>query len=85
MSLFSYWIPVIAGAGSNDTKEAISQTNSAAKLGADAALHVMGYYNRPDRQGILFSIRRRPDRRSLQFAWWCWMHIRDSERRAGVM
>ncbi len=46
-------IPVIAGAGSNNTAEAIHFTRHAEKTGADATLHVMGYYNRPSQAGIL--------------------------------
>lgn len=45
-------VPVIAGAGSNNTREAISYTQYAAKAGADAALHVAGYYNRPNQEGL---------------------------------
>jgi len=45
-------IPVIAGAGSNNTAEALSYTEHAAAVGADAVLHVMGYYNRPNQEGI---------------------------------
>lgn len=45
-------VPVIAGAGSNNTAEAIAYNQHAAKVGADAALHVMGYYNRPNQEGI---------------------------------
>ncbi|OED40352.1 4-hydroxy-tetrahydrodipicolinate synthase [Chromatiales bacterium (ex Bugula neritina AB1)] len=45
-------VPVIAGAGSNNTAEAISYSRHAAESGADAALHVMGYYNRPGQEGI---------------------------------
>ncbi|MCP5085007.1 MAG: 4-hydroxy-tetrahydrodipicolinate synthase [Alphaproteobacteria bacterium] len=45
-------VPVIAGAGSYDAAQAISHTNHAAAAGADAALHVMGYYNRPNQEGI---------------------------------
>ena len=40
-------IPVIAGTGSNSTDEAISLTNYAEKIGADAALVVTPYYNKP--------------------------------------
>ena len=40
-------IPVVAGAGSNDTQDAIFYNESAYELGADACLHVAGYYNRP--------------------------------------
>ena len=45
-------LPVIAGAGSNDTRVAILNANHAQKLGADAALHVAGYYNRPSQEGL---------------------------------
>src|SRR5262245_15871137 len=40
-------VPVIAGAGSNSTREAIDFTRHAKKAGADAVLHVTGYYNKP--------------------------------------
>lgn len=45
-------VPVIAGAGSYDPAQAISHTRHAAEAGANAALHVMGYYNRPNQEGI---------------------------------
>lgn len=45
-------IPVIAGAGSNSTREAISYTEHAQKAGANAVLHVAGYYNRPSQEGL---------------------------------
>ncbi|MBX2868014.1 MAG: 4-hydroxy-tetrahydrodipicolinate synthase [Acidiferrobacterales bacterium] len=45
-------VPVIAGAGSNNPVEAIRYADHAAKAGASAALHVMGYYNRPSQDGI---------------------------------
>lgn len=45
-------IPVVAGAGSNNTREAIFYHEHAQKLGADAALHVAGYYNRPSQEGL---------------------------------
>ena len=41
-------IPVIAGTGTNDTRATIDATRRAAALGADAALVVAPYYNRPD-------------------------------------
>jgi 4-hydroxy-tetrahydrodipicolinate synthase len=43
-------IPVIAGTGSNDTRASIEATRRAAGLGADAALVVTPYYNRPDQR-----------------------------------
>jgi 4-hydroxy-tetrahydrodipicolinate synthase len=45
-------IPVVAGAGSNDTQDAIFYNESAYQLGADACLHVAGYYNRPSQEGL---------------------------------
>ena len=43
-------IPVVAGTGTNDTASTISATRRAAELGADAALVVAPYYNRPDQR-----------------------------------
>jgi 4-hydroxy-tetrahydrodipicolinate synthase len=43
-------IPVIAGTGSNDTRASIAATQRAAALGADAALIVTPYYNKPDQR-----------------------------------
>ncbi|MBI4610991.1 MAG: 4-hydroxy-tetrahydrodipicolinate synthase [Candidatus Rokubacteria bacterium] len=45
-------IPVIAGTGSNSTAEAIDLTTHAKKAGADGALVVSPYYNRPTQQGL---------------------------------
>lgn len=45
-------VPVIAGCGSNDTAHAIALTKVAKDSGADAALHVPPYYNRPNQEGI---------------------------------
>jgi 4-hydroxy-tetrahydrodipicolinate synthase len=45
-------IPVIAGTGSNSTREAIDLTVHAEKRGADAALVIVPYYNKPTQQGI---------------------------------
>ena len=45
-------IPVIAGTGSNSTEEAISLTKFAEKAGADAALVVTPYYNKPTQEGL---------------------------------
>jgi 4-hydroxy-tetrahydrodipicolinate synthase len=46
-------IPVIAGTGGNSTKEAISLTQCAADTGADAALLVTPYYNKPTQAGLI--------------------------------
>jgi 4-hydroxy-tetrahydrodipicolinate synthase len=45
-------IPVIAGAGGNSTAEAIELTQYARKAGADAALSVVPYYNKPTQEGL---------------------------------
>jgi 4-hydroxy-tetrahydrodipicolinate synthase len=44
-------VPVIAGAGSNSTDEAIALTRHAKEVGADAVLSVTGYYNKPSQEG----------------------------------
>lgn len=45
-------IPVIAGTGANSTREAIELTTEAHKLGADACLLVVPYYNKPTQEGL---------------------------------
>ncbi len=45
-------IPVIAGTGSNNTFEALEYTNHAEEAGADAALIVTPYYNKPTQSGL---------------------------------
>lgn len=45
-------VPVIAGTGANSTSEAIELTGYAKELGADAALLVAPYYNRPTQEGM---------------------------------
>jgi 4-hydroxy-tetrahydrodipicolinate synthase len=45
-------IPVIAGTGSNSTEEAISLTSHAEKAGANGALVVTPYYNKPTQEGL---------------------------------
>ncbi len=45
-------LPVVAGAGSNNPREAIRYSNHAAESGADAVLHMAGYYNRPNQEGL---------------------------------
>lgn len=45
-------VSVLAGAGSNNTREAIFYNDRAYEYGADATLHVAGYYNRPSQEGL---------------------------------
>ncbi|MBI4080767.1 MAG: 4-hydroxy-tetrahydrodipicolinate synthase [Candidatus Levybacteria bacterium] len=46
-------VPVIAGAGSNDTQKAIHLSELAKKAGADGLLHVTPYYNKPTPAGLV--------------------------------
>ena len=50
-------IPVIAGAGSNSTEESVSLMRHAKAVGADAALVVTPYYNKPNQRGLLHHFR----------------------------
>jgi 4-hydroxy-tetrahydrodipicolinate synthase len=50
-------VPVVAGAGSNSTREAIHYAKDAKEAGANATLQVMPYYNKPTNQGILGHFR----------------------------
>ena len=54
-------VPVIAGCGSNNTAHAIELTRNAKDAGADAALHVPPYYNRPNQDGIYAHLARVAD------------------------
>lgn len=50
-------VPVIAGCGSNSVAHAIDYLRAAKEVGADAALVVMGYYNRPSQEGMIAAFR----------------------------
>jgi 4-hydroxy-tetrahydrodipicolinate synthase len=50
-------VPVIAGAGSNSTAEAIALSKAARQAGADALLHITPYYNRPTQEGLYLHFR----------------------------
>ncbi|MDA7552184.1 4-hydroxy-tetrahydrodipicolinate synthase [Candidatus Pelagibacter sp.] len=58
-------IPVIAGTGSNSTEEAISLTRHAEKAGADGALVVTPYYNKPTQEGLYQHYKAINDNTSL--------------------
>jgi 4-hydroxy-tetrahydrodipicolinate synthase len=58
-------VPVIAGCGSNDTAVALEHMRSAQKAGADAALVVLPYYNRPNQEGLLLHYRHLAEHCSL--------------------
>ena len=51
-------VPVIAGTGSNSTAEAVRLTRAAEKSGADGALLISPYYNRPTQEGIYQHYRK---------------------------
>ncbi len=51
-------VPVIAGTGSNSTKEAIELTKAAKELGADAALMITPYYNKPTQEGLYYHYKK---------------------------
>lgn len=58
-------VPVLAGAGSNNPVEAVALTQAAEKAGADGVLHVAGYYNRPDQNGLYAHFKMVHDETSL--------------------
>ena len=58
-------IPVIAGTGSNSTDEAISLTKYAEKVGANAALVVTPYYNKPTQEGLFQHFKAINDNTSI--------------------
>jgi 4-hydroxy-tetrahydrodipicolinate synthase len=58
-------VPVIAGTGSNSTDEAISLTKHAKHSGADAALIVLPYYNKPTQKGLIEHCRAIADSAAL--------------------
>ncbi len=58
-------VPVIAGCGSNDTRTAIAHLAHAQKVGADAALIVVPYYNKPAQAGLIAHFTALHDATSL--------------------
>lgn len=59
-------VPVIAGTGTNATAETVARTKAAEALGADAAMVVMPYYNKPSQAGLLGHVRAVHDATGLQ-------------------
>ncbi|MCY9658333.1 4-hydroxy-tetrahydrodipicolinate synthase [Paenibacillus chondroitinus] len=51
-------VPLVVGTGTNDTRSTVRKTEEAGKLGADSALVVVPYYNKPSQQGIIEHFRR---------------------------
>lgn len=58
-------VPVLAGAGSNHTTVAVAHVESAARAGADVALVVCPYYNKPGQRGLLAHFRYVADNSAL--------------------
>jgi len=58
-------VPVIAGTGSNSTEEAVGLTRHARKVGADAALIVTPYYNKPTQEGMYLHFKTIADSADL--------------------
>lgn len=58
-------VPVIAGCGSNDTRTAMAHLAHAEKVGADAALIVVPYYNKPSQAGLIAHFTALHDATSL--------------------
>lgn len=58
-------VPVIAGCGSNDTRTALAHLAHAEKVGADAALIVVPYYNKPSQAGLIAHFTALHDATSL--------------------
>ncbi|WP_432736662.1 4-hydroxy-tetrahydrodipicolinate synthase [Maridesulfovibrio sp. FT414] len=60
-------VPVIAGAGSNNTKEAVNLTLLAKQAGADATLQITPYYNKPTPAGLLAHFKALSEEASMPF------------------
>ena len=58
-------VPVIAGCGSNNVAHSIEYLHAAKEVGADAALVVMGYYNRPSQAGMVAAFKALSDASAL--------------------
>jgi 4-hydroxy-tetrahydrodipicolinate synthase len=60
-------VPVLAGAGSNNTAEAVELTRFAKEAGADGALLITPYYNKPTQEGLYQHFKRIADEVSMPF------------------
>jgi 4-hydroxy-tetrahydrodipicolinate synthase len=60
-------VPVIAGAGSNNTREAIELTQAAKSAGADGALLITPYYNKPTQDGLVAHFKAIAEKVSMPF------------------
>jgi len=60
-------VPVLAGAGSNNTAEAVELTRYAKEAGADGALLITPYYNKPTQEGLYQHFKRIADEVSMPF------------------
>lgn len=58
-------LPIIAGAGANNTQEAIMLNRAAERLGADMSLSVVPYYNKPSQEGIYQHFKAISDNSSI--------------------
>ena len=65
-------VPVIAGTVSNSTKEAISLTKHAEKVGADAALVVTPYYNKHTQEGLYLHYKAITDNCGIFLMYQTW-------------
>ena len=54
-------MPFVPGTGTNNLDETVRLTRSAAKLGVDAALVIVPYYNRPSQEGLYWYFRQLAD------------------------
>jgi 4-hydroxy-tetrahydrodipicolinate synthase len=65
VDIVNHKIPVIAGTGSNNTKEAVELTQFAESIGADAALVITPYYNKPTPKGLYYHYKEVADNVSI--------------------
>lgn len=65
IEIVNHRIPVIAGTGSNDTSFAVSFTNAAKEIGADASLQVTPYYNKTSQKGLIAHFNKIADETKL--------------------